>query len=539
MRKLFFNMVCTILLIAVGCSPEYFVDEQKADGQVTDDKPAFVTLTTSMPEEGPRTRISLERENLDIKLKWEEGDQLELCLKYGEAIEKQVTTVTNISADGKTADFPVELPAGDYETFDLYGVYGGGGLDGEYPTRAILPSAATTTSGSLDELKVSKTVMLTFAKTGIERVSPDLSVDLKHMGSLFCIQLRNRSSSSWDNIKKVQLSAESPIYAHTNTGSAFFDLTTGTFSGTTSENELTFELSSATDLAAGGLQEFWGWYPPVSDQNWPTMSLKVIDGSEEELAQSVNSKLARTTTTPAGRAFYFPAVYDGTELEFVSTTPLTDIDGNEYTTVVIGDLEWMAENLRVTRYRNGDPINTGLSDQDWANTYTDGRVGAYAVYPYTMANGVVASEEEMIAKYGLLYNGYAIKDSRGLAPEGWRVATDEDYKKIELAIGFTEEQTNATNWRGVGSLKLRSTTGWPVNAGTDDFGFKALPAGCREQTGSYNYFNVRANFWTSTLDDAAPLTRSYRRILEDTRWNVLRGVIADREGYSIRCVRDI
>lgn len=534
MKNIFLNASFAFLLIIAGCSQDSFVDE----GQ-TRDEPDIITLTTSMPGEGVQTRISLERDNLDIKLTWEENDQLELCLKYGDAIEKQVTTVTNISPDGKTADFSVILPAGDYQTFDLYGVYGGGGLDDEDPAKAILPTAASSTSGSLDDLKTNKTVMLTFAKTGIDRIVPDLSVDLNHKGSLFCIQLRNRSTTSWDNIKKVQLSAESPIYAHNNTGSAVFDLTTGTFSGTTQENELTFELSSAIDLAAGGLQEFWGWYPPVADQNWPTMSLKVIDGSDVELAQSTNSKPARTSATTAGRAFYFPAVYDGTELNFIDTAPLTDIDGNVYTTVVIGDLEWMAENLRVTRYRNGDPISTGLTDQEWANTYTDGRVGAYAVYPHTMANGVVASEEEMIAKYGLLYNGYAIKDSRGLAPEGWRVATDEDYKKIELAIGFTEEQTNATNWRGVGSLKLRSMTGWPVNAGTDDFGFKALPAGCREQTGSYNYFNVRANFWTSTSDETAPLTRSYRRILEDTRWNVLRGVIANREGYSIRCVRDI
>ena len=542
MKKLFLNMLCAILLIAAGCSPESFVDEQKADGQVTDDKPTFVTLTTSMPEEGPRTRISLERENLDIKLKWEEGDQLELCLKYGEAIEKQVTTVTNISADGKTADFPVELPAGDYETFDLYGVYGGGGLDGEYPTRAILPSAATTTSGSLDELKASKTVMLTFAKTGIERVSPDLSVDLKHMGSLFCIQLRNRSSSSWDNIKKVQLSAESPIYAHTNTGSAFFDLTTGTFSGTTSGNELTFELSSATDLAAGGLQEFWGWYPPVSDQNWPAMSLKVIDGSDEELAQSVNSKPVRTSATPAGRAFYFPAVYDGAELEFISTAPLTDIDGNVYTTVVIGDLEWMAENLRVTRYRNGTPIATGFSGAEWIVLTT----GAYAVYPYTETGGLVSSEAEMIAKYGLLYNGYAVVAPEGLAPEGWRIATDEDYKALERFAGMSEaeiarEGSGAQDRGNVDNIayKLRSENWTATPASTDEFGFNALPAGYRQggNAGNFMAFNTWQgnNLVVNTLNPAGD--RLYRRSIR------LRGIFKDWQnrniGMSVRCVRDV
>lgn len=379
--------------------------------------------------------------------------------------------------------------------------------------------------------------MLTFAKTGIDRAAPDLSVDLKHMVSLFCIQLQNGSTGSWDNIKKVQLSVATPIGAHNNKGSAVFDLTTGTFSGTTQESDLTFELSSATNLVAGGLQEFWSWYAPVSDQNWSAMNLKVIDGSGMELAQSINSKPPRTSATPAGRVFYFPAVYDGTELDFINTAPVTDIDGNVYTTVVIGDLEWMAENLRVTHYRNGDPINTDLSTEEWANTYTDGRVGAFAVYPFSDVSGI-NSEEQMITEYGLLYNGFAVMDQRGLAPLGWRVATDEDFKALELALGFTGEQTNATGWRGTGSLKLHSTTGWPINAGTDDFGFKALPAGCRKQTGNYNYFNVRANFWTSSPNEASPLTQNYRWILEDARWNINRGIIANRAGYSVRCVRE-
>lgn len=217
--------------------------------------------------------------------------------------------------------------------------------------------------------------------------------------------------------------------------------------------------------------------------------------------------------------------------------PSIDVDGNVYTTVVIGGKEWMVENLKVTRYRTGAPIAGGLSDTEWADTYNNGRLGAYAVYPFGNIDGI-ESEEQMIAQYGLLYNGFAVMDPRGLAPLGWRVATDEDFKELELAIGFTEAQTNATGWRGVGSLMLRSTTGWPVNPGTDDLGFKALPAGAREQTGPYNFFNVRANFWTSTADPTAPLTRNFRRILEDTRWNVNRGAIANREGYSVRCVRD-
>ncbi|NGM90908.1 hypothetical protein G5B35_26755, partial [Parapusillimonas sp. SGNA-6] len=118
---------------------------------------------------------------------------------------------------------------------------------------------------------------------------------------------------------------------------------------------------------------------------------------------------------------------------------LRDIDGNVYQTVMIGTTEWMAENLKTTRFRNGDALVTGLSNTDWAATFTNGRVRAYAVYPYTESGGTVSSEAEMIARYGLLYNGYAVEDTRGLCPVGWRVASDDDFKALEEAAGMPDD----------------------------------------------------------------------------------------------------
>lgn len=214
--------------------------------------------------------------------------------------------------------------------------------------------------------------------------------------------------------------------------------------------------------------------------------------------------------------------------------PLKDVDGNVYTTVVIGNREWMVENLKTTHYRNGEPITTGLTDAVWgAATYS-----AYAVYPYAQATGIT-SQEQMIAQYGLLYNGFAIIDPRGLAPAGWRMPTDQDFKDLEMAIGFTQEQADALNWRGVNGLMLRSTTGWPVNAGTDNYGFKALPAGCRNASGVYQYFGVRANLWAQTQHETNQGLQ-YRRIIEDTRPPTInRSTITRREAYSVRCVRDL
>jgi len=90
---------------------------------------------------------------------------------------------------------------------------------------------------------------------------------------------------------------------------------------------------------------------------------------------------------------------------------VTDIDGNVYLTIPIGSQCWTAENLKMERYRNGDAIPTGLSDGAWSSTTS----GAFAVY-----NNVTANK----ATYGLLYNWYAVNDSRGLCPTGWHEPTD-------------------------------------------------------------------------------------------------------------------
>jgi len=94
---------------------------------------------------------------------------------------------------------------------------------------------------------------------------------------------------------------------------------------------------------------------------------------------------------------------------------VTDIDGNLYHVVVIDSHKWLKENLRVTRYRTGDPIPEVQSDPQW-KILTN---GARSVYDNTAAN---------LDLYGFLYNFFAVTDSRGICPEGWHVATDDEWK---------------------------------------------------------------------------------------------------------------
>jgi hypothetical protein len=97
------------------------------------------------------------------------------------------------------------------------------------------------------------------------------------------------------------------------------------------------------------------------------------------------------------------------------TGTMSDYDGNIYRTIKIGTQWWMAENLRVTRYRNGNAVPKITDNSAWT-TLTS---GAYCTYN---------SDETKAAIFGRLYNWYAVSDARGLAPAGWHVPSDAEWK---------------------------------------------------------------------------------------------------------------
>jgi uncharacterized protein (TIGR02145 family) len=101
---------------------------------------------------------------------------------------------------------------------------------------------------------------------------------------------------------------------------------------------------------------------------------------------------------------------------------VTDIDGNVYNTVTIGTQVWMAENLKTTKYRNGDVITTGLLDTPWHSTTS----GAYAIYNNDNANNTT---------YGKLYNFYSVADSRNLCPTGWHVPSKSEFDQMINYLG--------------------------------------------------------------------------------------------------------
>ena len=204
---------------------------------------------------------------------------------------------------------------------------------------------------------------------------------------------------------------------------------------------------------------------------------------------------------------------------------VSDVDGNTYQTVKIGDQWWMAENLKVKHYNNGNEIlNIAINEAD--SVWEDCLIGAYCFF------------EDSI--YGNLYNHMALEDSRKIAPEGWHIPSDAEWKKLEEYIGMSQQQTENYAWRGSNEaekLMNESLIGWPqasIAYGSNLYGFSALPGGCRLHNGYTNQEKNTAFFWTSDVISNQTIYRS----LDAQKKNIFRQKIYRAYGMSVRCVKD-
>ena len=201
------------------------------------------------------------------------------------------------------------------------------------------------------------------------------------------------------------------------------------------------------------------------------------------------------------------------------TVSVTDIDGNVYSIVKIGNQVWMAENLRVTKYRNGDTISD------------------YSAYDDIQSNAEI---------YGYLYGWDAVKDNRNIAPEGWHVPTDEEWMELEQALGMNSAQANSRGFRGTNEAsKLAGNADlWDDDELISDSefgasGFNALPGGFRSGSsssfGQFSSMGVWAFFWSSTPYNNYGI---WGRALLYSDIRVRRGDMHIKGRLSIRCVKD-
>ncbi|GET29349.1 fibrobacter succinogenes major paralogous domain-containing protein [Prolixibacter sp. SD074] len=207
-------------------------------------------------------------------------------------------------------------------------------------------------------------------------------------------------------------------------------------------------------------------------------------------------------------------------------TGAVDADGNVYSTVVIGDQKWFAENLKTTRYNDGTPIPNVLSDTDWASLTT----GAYAWYENDEATYKNA--------YGALYNWYAVNTGK-LCPTGWHVPTNAEWETlIDYAGGKIAAGGELKSTRTAPDAHPRWES--PNIAANDEYGFSALPGGYRLYfVGTFDgtFFDVGnlGDWWSSTETDA---TYAWTRSMSYEFGSVARSPSNKKYGYSVRCLRD-
>jgi uncharacterized protein (TIGR02145 family) len=210
----------------------------------------------------------------------------------------------------------------------------------------------------------------------------------------------------------------------------------------------------------------------------------------------------------------------------------TDIDGNVYKTVTIGTQLWMTENLRTTKYRNGDLIGT--------TTPASLDISGESMSKYQWAyNG----NESNVAVYGRLYTWYAVTDSRNICPTGWHVPSDADWTTL---LDYLTE--NGYGYGGSGNQIAKSmaaTSGWTTdatagNAGNDltsnnSSGFTALPSGDRYSDGAFFGLSTECYWWSIKEFDASDAWGYY---MYNFYGGVFRNHGTKQFGISVRCLHD-
>ncbi|MHC1774929.1 MAG: fibrobacter succinogenes major paralogous domain-containing protein [Lentimicrobium sp.] len=231
------------------------------------------------------------------------------------------------------------------------------------------------------------------------------------------------------------------------------------------------------------------------------------------ISPAATGLLVYQTDTPAG--FWY---YTGTGWFFLGTREgggghVVDVDGNAYPTVKIGEQEWMQENLRVTHYRNGDPIELVEEYSGWSRP-----TGAYCWY-----NNDLAANKNL---YGAVYNWPCVNDSRNLCPGGWHVAADAEWTALITYLGGT----------GIagGKLKMAVLFAAPNAGATNSSGFSAAPGGLRLYDGNFSGLTERGYWWTATQDGGNAWFRTVA--FNDTQ--VEGYSIGQDFGFSVRCVKD-
>jgi uncharacterized protein (TIGR02145 family) len=220
-----------------------------------------------------------------------------------------------------------------------------------------------------------------------------------------------------------------------------------------------------------------------------------------------------------------------------------------FKSVKIGTQTWMTENLNVERFRNGDLISQAKTNEEWERAGKN-KQPAWCYYDNDPKNG---------AKYGKLYNWYAVNDPRGLAPAGWQLPSDAEWTTLgdQLGNDASKKMKSTSGWnswdedltcqnckvasaeykkicsvcKGTGKNGKKTHSG----NGTNSSGFSGLPGGDRGSNGNFGRVGLSGYWWSSTenVTNYAYSRHLYHSYVSLGRTGNDKGV-----GLSVRCLRD-
>jgi uncharacterized protein (TIGR02145 family) len=236
-----------------------------------------------------------------------------------------------------------------------------------------------------------------------------------------------------------------------------------------------------------------------------------------------NKSFTGTTTVPtpvnatdAATKAYVDALIE--QLYAQGALRVRDYEGNYYNTIKIGDQIWMAENLKTTKYRNGDLIGTTTpATLDITSESTPKYQWAYD------------GNESNVATYGRLYTWNAVTDSRNVCPTGWHIPTDAEWTTLTTYLGGESVAG--------GKLKETGTSHWqsPNTGATNETGFTALPSGERDYDGAFHGIGYHGSWWSATEGNASD---AWNRYVHYDDSDVIRFGINKKNGFFVRCLRD-
>ncbi len=198
-------------------------------------------------------------------------------------------------------------------------------------------------------------------------------------------------------------------------------------------------------------------------------------------------------------------------------TPFNFAKGQD---VKIGDQIWSASNLDVLTFRNGDSIPKAQTSEEWIKAMNN----MQPAWCYILNSKNIKTDD-------ILYNFYAVYDSRGLAPKGWRIASNDDWSMLIKKLGGDQKAFYYLKMGG-NSFKASLSSGHR----TIEYDISTSIDGAIDTLNTKAPIFIDARWWASDIlsNDSA----GYIMLPADDAKEIYFGIGNKGFGCSVRCIKE-